>query len=381
MPAHSAPEDILTRLVAFPTVVGHPNGELVTWVAEHLERAGARVTALPGPEGDRSNLFASFGPPDRPGYVLSGHLDVVPADEPDWHGDPFTLRREGDRLIGRGAVDMKGFVAAVLAGVADLDLPALTVPLHVALSYDEEAGCRGVGHMLAALPDLCAPPLGAIIGEPTGLRPVLRHKGKASLRLAAKGIAGHSSRPDQGWNAIHALVPTLSVAVAEAERMAAEGPFDEAFAPPYHTLQVGTVHGGKALNIIPEAAEALIEARVLPGVDPLDVLAPVRAAAEAAGVTTEVLAAYPALGLDPGHPLAALAERLSGKEAMAAVSFGTEAGLFQAAGVPAVVYGPGDIARAHKPEEYITLPELHAARDMVRALGRLPRKADAAAQA
>ncbi|MHA6344445.1 acetylornithine deacetylase [Roseivivax sp. CAU 1761] len=374
-------EEILARLVGFASVAGRPNGALVDWVADYLEGLGARVAVLPGPEGDRSNLFASFGPGERPGYILSGHLDVVPAEEPGWRGDPFVLRRDGDRLIGRGAVDMKGFVAAVLAGVADLDTGALSAPLHVALSYDEEAGCRGVPHLLAALGGLCAPPAGAIIGEPTGLAPVLRHKGKAALRLAATGVAGHSSRPDLGANAIHALLPALGAAVAEAARLAAEGPFDAAFAPPYHTLQVGTVRGGEALNILPEAAEAQIEARVLPGADPLEVLAPVRDAAAVAGVAVKVLAAYPALGLDPGHSLAALAERLSGRAPAAAVSFGTEAGLFQQAGVPAVVSGPGDIARAHKPEEYITRAELAEAEAMVRRLARMLAGAGVPAQA
>lgn len=367
-----SPQDLLSRLVAFPTVVGRSNGELIGWVAGYLEDLGAQVSVLPGPEGDRSNLFASFGPADRPGYILSAHVDVVPAEEPDWQGDPFVLRQDGRKLIGRGAVDMKGFVAAVLSGVAELDTAALEAPLHVALSYDEEAGCRGVVHMLEALPGLCAPPAGCIVGEPTSLHPVLRHKGKAALRLRAEGVSGHSSRPDLGLNAIHALVPALSAVVTEAARLGAEGPFDAAFAPPYHTIQAGTVTGGEALNIIPGAAEAQIEARVLPGADPLEVLAPVLAAAQGqTGVTAEVLTSYPALGLDSVHPLAVLAERLSGRAPLPAVSFGTEAGRFQAAGVPAIVCGPGDIGRAHKPEEYITVDELHEARGMVLALGRL----------
>ena len=365
-----APE-MLARLVGFPTVVGQPNGDLIAFIADYLEGHGARVHVLVGPEGDRSNLFATLGDPDVPGHILSGHVDVVPAEEPGWLADPFTLRRDGDRLIGRGAVDMKGFVAAVLSSVPDLARMPLQSPIHIAISYDEESGCRGVVHLLKHLPDLCAPPQGCFVGEPTGLVPVLRHKGKAALRLVAQGSPGHSSRPDLGRNAIHALVPALAAARHLAEDLAETGVRDTTFAPPYHTVQIGKMGGGEALNIIPESAWAEIEARVLPGSDPEEVLAPVIAAAQAeTGVTAEILAAYPALGQEADHPLADLAQALSGNAPGAPVSFGTEAGRFQAAGVPSVVCGPGDIARAHKPEEYITLSELAAGCDMVMALGR-----------
>uniref|UniRef100_UPI0025993D5C M20/M25/M40 family metallo-hydrolase n=1 Tax=uncultured Paracoccus sp. TaxID=189685 RepID=UPI0025993D5C len=169
----SSPTDLLARLIGFPSVVGGPNGDIIGFAADYLRGHGIEPALVPGPEGDRWNLFASIGDASRPGYVLSGHLDVVPAGEPDWRADPFVLRRDGDRLIGRGACDMKGFVAAALAMVPELVAMPLSAPVHVALSYDEEAGCRGVPHLLAALPGLCAPPLGAIIGEPSGLVPVL----------------------------------------------------------------------------------------------------------------------------------------------------------------------------------------------------------------
>lgn len=170
------PAEILDRLIAFPSVVGTPNGEIVAWIADYLERLGAKVTLIPGPEGDRSNLFATLGPADRPGYILSGHMDVVPAGEPDWTSDPFAMRRDGDRLFGRGTSDMKGFLATVLAAAPEFAKQALKQPIHIAFSYDEEAGCRGVPHMIARIPDLCAKPLGAIIGEPSGMRAVRAHK-------------------------------------------------------------------------------------------------------------------------------------------------------------------------------------------------------------
>lgn len=360
--------DLLDRLVGFPSVVGTPNGELMDFVSGYLSAHDVPHTRLTGPEGDRENLFATIGDASRPGYVLSGHVDVVPAQEPEWQGDPFVMRREGGRMIGRGCCDMKGYVAAVLAAVPELRRMDLNAPIHIALSYDEEAGCRGVPHMLAALPDLCAAPLGCIVGEPTGLVPVLAHKGKAALRLQASGRAGHSSRPDLGHNAIHALLPALEAAVAQASALT-HGPQDDRFAPPYSTLQIGTIRGGQAINIIPEAAEAAIEARAIAGVDPKAVLAPVLDAL-GEGVKADWLSTYPALALPADHPLAALVQRISGSAPLGAVSFGTEAGLFQQAGVPAIICGPGDISRAHRPEEYLTEVELAGAVEMILSLGR-----------
>lgn len=362
------PEAMLARLVGFDSVVGRPNAPIVGFIRDWLAGHGVHAHVLPGPEGDRANLFASIGPADRPGYVLSGHLDVVPAGEPGWQGDPFILRDLGGRLIGRGACDMKGFVAATLAMVPELVGMDLQAPIHLALAYDEEAGCRGVPHLLAALPELCATPKGAIIGEPSGLTPVLAHKGKAAIRLVARGMAGHSSRPDLGANAIHTMLPVLALAVAQAEALRT-GAQDARFMPPWSSLQIGTISGGQALNIIPEAAMAEIEARAIAGADPTAVLAPVIAAAKSAGIAVEHLASYPALALAADHPLAGLIAQLAGKTPVGAVSYGTEAGLFQAAGIAAVICGPGEIDRAHKPEEYLTREELQATCALIRRLG------------
>ena len=357
-----SPAELLARLVAFQSVVGTPNADIVAFVRAYLKSHGAAVDVLPGPEGDRSNLFASFGPRDVPGYVLSGHLDVVPVEgQPGWLSDPFALRQVDDRLIGRGAVDMKGFVAAALSLAPELSNMALSAPIHFALSYDEEAGCKGVPHLIRALPDLCAPPLGCIIGEPSGLVPILRHKGKATLRLTAQGKAGHSSRPDEGRNAIHMLVPALNAAIClEAElRMGLQ---HASFDPPYSTVQIGTLTGGTAVNMIPEGATALIELRALPDLDPAALLSTIHDTAEAHGATAEIVAQYPGLSLDESSDLTRLVSKLSGQSPIPAVSFGTEAGLFSQAGYPAIICGPGDIARAHRAEEFITLDELDNAR-------------------
>ncbi|MBP0616355.1 acetylornithine deacetylase [Jiella mangrovi] len=365
------PQAMLSSLVAFPTVVARPNGALIDYVRDYLASQNIASAVVAGPEGDRFNLFATIGPADVPGYILSGHVDVVPANEPGWQGDPFRLRAQEDRLYARGAVDMKGFVAAVLSAVPELAAMPLARPVHIALSYDEEAGCRGVPHLIEKLPTLCAPPLGCIVGEPSGLVPVLRHKGKAALRITARGRSGHSSRPDLGHNAIHALLPALGAIAAEAERQRRDGPTDEHFLPPYSTLQIGKIAGGAALNIIPDNACAEIEARAIAGVDPLTLLEPAMAVvANGEALSAEIIASYPGLALDESHDLARLTAKLCGNAPLAAVSYGTEAGLFQQAGIPAIVCGPGDIARAHKPEEYITIAELQATRQMVLRLGQ-----------
>ena len=354
---------ILGELISFPTVVGTSNRDIVAFISGRLEECGATVTVLPGPEGDRSNIFASFGPTAEAGLVLSGHMDVVPARQDEWTGDPFILRRDGERLHGRGTTDMKGFLAAMLAIAPSLGKMELRRPLHMAFSYDEEAGCIGVPHLIKQIPQLCARPFGCIVGEPSGLSPVRAHKGKAAVRISIEGLGGHSSRPDLGLNAIAALGVLLQAATEQAEH-ARQGRQDPIFQPAYSTLQVGTCRGGEALNIIPAHAEMEMEARAIPGVDPTAVLAPVLdkiPLLEKQGykITVKQLSNYPGLMLDASAPLTELVLNASGRDLQDAVSYGTEAGLFQAAGIPSIICGPGDIARAHKPNEYILASELH----------------------
>ncbi|WP_192180264.1 acetylornithine deacetylase [Mesorhizobium amorphae] len=365
--------DILDRLVAFPSVAGKPNGDIAGWIETQLAEHGTKVSVLPGPEGDRFNLFATIGPADVPGYILSGHMDVVPAGEPQWSSAPFALRRDGERLYGRGTTDMKGFLAAALAAVPMLAGLRLARPIHLAFSYDEEVGCRGVPHLIAHLPELCAKPLGVIVGEPSGMRAVRGHKGKAAARLTINGRSGHSSRPDLGLNAIHAMAGALSAAVSEAERLT-NGPFDPAFEPAYSSLQAGVVAGGQSVNIIPSACTLDLEARAIPGVDPASLLTPVKARAEALAaegfrIEWTPMSAYPALSLPEGAALTALLRELTGEVPLAAVSYGTEAGLYQASGFDAIICGPGDIGRAHKPDEYILTSELAACQRLIEALG------------
>jgi acetylornithine deacetylase len=366
-------EDLLAKLVAFPSVVGAPNGAIAAWIADYCRAHGATVEVIPGPEGDRCNLFATVGPRDKAGYILSGHMDVVPAGEAEWSSDPFSLRSEGDRRYGRGTTDMKGFLACALAALPKLVASNLSRPIHLALSYDEEAGCRGVPHLIAALPHLCQKPLAAIIGEPSRMQAVRAHKGKAAVRLEVIGRSGHSSQPHLGLNAVHAMAGVITKAVAYGELLA-EGPFDHNFEPPYSSLQVGVIAGGQAVNIIPDRCTADIELRAVSGTSPLSLLETVKADLEALQAQDfrtiwHELSAYPALSLAEDSPLAGLLAELTGKVTLAAVSYGTEAGLYQQAGIEAIICGPGDINRAHRPDEYIALGELHACQQMMEALG------------
>ncbi|MGG7516379.1 acetylornithine deacetylase [Allorhizobium undicola] len=363
---------LLEKLVGFPSVVGTPNHAIAGWIADYARAQGAAVHTLPGPEGDRANLFITLGPVEERGYVLSGHMDVVRADEPEWTSNPFALRADGERLYGRGTSDMKGFLAASLALLPKLAGRRLKRPLHLAFSYDEEAGCRGVPHLLAQLPALCQMPLGAIIGEPSGLQPILAHKGKAAARLTVIGRSGHSSRPDLALNAIHGISRVLSTCLSVSAALE-EGPFDASFAPACSTLQVGVISGGQAVNIIPAEARIELEVRAIAGQSPRQLLEPVERAAQALtaagyGVEWQLVSEYPALALPAGSALAGLAREISGQEPLAAVSYGTEAGLYQQAGMEAIICGPGDIARAHKPDEFIARRELAACETMLERL-------------
>lgn len=368
-------EDILAKLVSFAQITGAPNRAMTDWIAERLTEAGARIVRIPGPEAGHENLFASFGPAERPGLILSGHMDVVQAEPGAWQTDPFTLTERDGKLFGRGTSDMLGFVACVIGLAPEFTALSPGRPVHVALSCDEKTGGRGVPSLLARLPDLCVPPLGAIVGEPTRLAPVRGHKGQAAIRIDIGGRPGHSAHPESGLNAIHGLSEVLAETVAMAATLEG-GPRSPEFRPPYSTLQAGLISGGRAVNMIPDQASLSVEARAIPGVDPLGLLQSVLARAEklrARGydVHHTVLSNFPGLVIGPDAPLVVLAEEASGKMAHDPVSFGTEAGLYAAAGVPAVICGPGDIARTHRPDEYITRDELAAGADFLREALRL----------
>jgi acetylornithine deacetylase len=358
--------DLLTHLVAFPTESRTPNRGLIDWIADHLSTFGATVAVIDGAvsgHDGRANLLARFGPNRAGGLVLSGHTDVVPAGD-GWASPPYAVIPSGDALVGRGTADMKGFIAAVLATVEVLDVGALTRPLHIALSYDEEVGCIGVRSLLHELADAgmhgnVQPDL-VVIGEPTMMRPCHAHLGKLAYRLAFTGRAGHSSTSPTEPSCISAAVRVIAALEAQAARL----PATEV------TANVGTIHGGTALNVLAEHCEITFEVRHSVRFDPAVVLAPVWAAVETeharlvavgGGVERAELSRYPALSTDTADPWVRVVERAADRGPTTTVGYGTEGGLFaEATAAPVVICGPGDIGVAHRPDEHVSLEQLRA---------------------
>jgi len=370
--------DMLTRLVAFPTVSRDSNLPLIDWVEEYLERFGARCRRTWNAEGTKANLLAAVGPDAPGGVVLSGHTDVVPVDGQDWQTDPFEVTERDGLLYGRGTSDMKGFAAVFLSRLASLDTAAMDKPLYLALSYDEEVGCLGIDRMVDDALAHFARPEFAIIGEPTTMRVVRAHKSINVFRTVVTGKAAHSSQPHRGAGAILAagrIIEHLD-AIGRSQRAAAG---ESGCEPPWTTVQVGTIRGGTAVNILPAHCEFLWEYRSLPDEDPeliiesmqtfieREVLPDLQEFAPEASIETTPIARVPPLMPD----LEEKAERWVGSlrgvrdGGSGEVSFATEAGSFQRAGISSVVCGPGSIDQAHQPNEFIDPAELKRCEAMV----------------
>lgn len=362
---------ILDRLVAFDTVSEKSNLALIDWIADYLAGYGiasARSSAFDG----KANLFATIGPPEEGGVLLSGHTDVVPVAGQAWQSDPFRLAERDGRLCGRGSADMKGFLALVLALVPAARARRLSVPLHLAFTHDEETGCFGAPALIRTLPEGIARPRLAIVGEPTSMEVANRQKGCGFFRTRVTGKDGHSSAPGRGANAIvaaAAIIAEIGRLAAEAERRVRP---ESGFDPPHTTLSVGTIRGGAAVNIIARECEFEWDLRNVPEDDAAalkarlddfiaaDLLPRLRAVYPQAAIETETIVNVPPLLPEAASPAEALARRLTGANATTTVSFATEAGLYQQAGIPAIVCGPGSIAVAHQPDEYIARGELAA---------------------
>lgn len=363
--------DILGRLVACPTVSTHSNLDLVDYAVDLLEAAGAAIHTSFDSTGKKANVFATIGPDEGGGVVLSGHTDVVPTEGQDWSRDPFSLAVESGRAYGRGTTDMKGFIAAVLAMAPTFAAAGRSRPVHIALTYDEEEGCHGARTMLFELARGERPmPSTAIIGEPTGFEVVIAHKGCYEYTTEIIGVERHASMSAGGAGAIHAAARFITFLDSLATEMAARSPADSPFDPPQTTINVGTISGGVARNIT--AGSAVFDWEIRPVVaadasyihERLDrfvdheLLPSMRAAFPDAAVTTTVAGEIGGFWKDPNSPAVELARRLTGNHEPTVVSFGTEAGLYQEVGIAPVVCGPGDIDQAHKPDEFIELSQL-----------------------
>lgn len=374
-------QDILDRLIAFDTVSDRTNLPLLQFVRGLLADVGIAAELIPDATGTKANLVAVTGPHEVPGVVLSGHVDVVPVEGQVWTRPPFRLTAEGGRLYGRGTTDMKGFVACAIAAMRDAARRPLRAPLILALSHDEEVGCRGVGSLIDRLPALAARPRLVLVGEPTGLRACVGHKGKVALRTDCTGRALHSSCAPLTVNAIHLAVDFVGVIRDLQAEIAATGPFDPDYEVPYTTLHAGRIRGGVQVNVVADSAVVDFEIRSLAQDDPAPRIADLTARAEAIADRYRALAPeaaitltrdwdYPGLATPPDDPAVALVQGLSGDNRPPfKVTYGTEGGLFQARlGLPTVVCGPGHMAQGHTPDEFIEAAELARCQAMLARL-------------
>ncbi len=362
--------DILEKLVGFPTVSRTPNLELVAFVSDTLAACGIACDLVPDESGTKANLYATVGPKDRPGVMLSGHSDVVPVEGQAWSRDPFRLVRQQGRLYGRGTADMKGFLACALQAMRLASSRQIKTPLHLALSYDEEIGCVGVRRLLDVLDSAPQRPLFCLVGEPTSMAVAIGHKGKTALKVACIGREGHSALAPQALNAVHLACDFIGAIRATQEEIAQSGARDGDYDVAYTTLHVGRIDGGVALNIVPNRCDLEFEIRNLAEDDPQQILAGLARAAERivaqvrsrvpeADIRIKQASAYPGLDTPPDAAVVAFVKSLTGANDTIKVAFGAEGGLFSdRLSIPTVVCGPGSMAQGHKSDEFVTEAQL-----------------------
>ncbi|HUU65676.1 MAG TPA: acetylornithine deacetylase [Methyloceanibacter sp.] len=362
-------EDLLAKLVGFDTTSVKSNLALIGFVRDYLDGHGIASTLVSSADGAKANLYATIGEGDG-GIGLSGHSDCVPVTGQNWTNDPFTLTKRDGRLYGRGTCDMKGFIACVLASVALFKSRALSEPIHIIISYDEEVGCAGVRPLIARLGADLPRPRAVIIGEPTFMTVIDAHKRIDVYRTKVTGKEAHSSLPALGVNAISVAAELIGEIDHMVERSAATEN-DPRFEPPYSTMSVGVIEGGTAANIVPQHCAFRWQVRSLPdrtvGAAKHDLAAfadtllpKMREVTKHAAIETEGQTSVPAFTAAPQSDAVALALALTGANRTSAVSYATEAGLFEAAGCPAVVCGPGDIAQAHAADEFVSVTQIEA---------------------
>ncbi len=373
------PKEMLAKLVSFNTESQRSNLDLIHFCRDYLASLGVESRLAPSPDGQKANLYATIGPRRDGGIVLSGHTDVVPVAGQDWTSDPWTLTERDGKLYGRGACDMKGFDALALALVPEMLAAPLERPIHIALSYDEEVGCLGARVMIASMQQEGLKPSAVIVGEPSMMKVVTGHKGGLRMRTTIRGHAVHSSRIDVGVSAVMVageLIHWHNTTMAENK---ARTPVGNGFEPPYSTLHVGVVQGGTAVNIAAEHCTFAHEVRCIPGelqeayaeryrAKLAEVEAGMKAVAPETGIALEITSSTPAMGPETDGAAEALCRRLTGDNGRHVVAYGTEGGLFQGAGWSTVVCGPGDIAQAHQPDEFIAVEQLEAGESFVRGL-------------
>jgi acetylornithine deacetylase len=369
----AASREMIERLIAFNTVSRESNLGLIEWVRDYLRGLGAKTRLTHDTAGKKANLFATLGDSDKPGLILSGHTDVVPVDGQNWDTDPFLATERDGRLFARGSADMKGFIGIILAQapkfVAALNEKRLDAPLHYALSYDEEVGCLGVRGLIRDLEENAIRPAGCVVGEPTSMQPIIAHKGTHRFRCSVHGREAHSSYVTHGVNAIEYAARLIVFIRQIADRLAQTEQRDYGFTVPYSTLSTGLIQGGIAANVIPKDCVFQFDMRTLPQASPEALYEEIRAGAAAlaaemraidasSGIDLQWMSQTVGLAASETDAIVRWAMQLSRNATVGKVSYGTEAGLFQKMGVPSVICGPGDIAQAHGPNEFVSLDQL-----------------------
>lgn len=373
--------NVLADLVGFDTISDRTNLPLIAHIESYLAAFGVKSERIVDETGQKASLWVTIGPEDRPGLVLSGHTDVVPVVGQDWSHDPFKLVERDGKLYGRGTTDMKGFVAVCLAMVPEMLEAKLATPIHLAISYDEEIGCVGVRPMLREVAKKNVKPLGCFVGEPTQMQVIIGHKGKHGVRATFRGLARHSSIAPDGVNAIEYAAELITEIRRRAVKLASDGARDTLYDVPHTTLLTSIVHGGAALNIVPDTCAVEFECRGIGITESRQVTDAIVAWAKAelepamkaknaeCGIAFEEILDYPALDTKADAAIVTLAKSLAGRNDHAKVAFGTEAGLFVSmADVPSVVIGPGSIAQAHTPDEFVEMAELEKCAGFVERL-------------
>lgn len=369
--------EILSDLIAFPTISADPNRELIEYCKQLLSSCGAEVTIIENATGTKANLYATIGPSEKPGVLLSGHTDVVPVEGQSWSTSPFKLSEKDGKLFGRGCADMKGFVACALSLALKAKDETLTTPLHIALSYDEEIGCVGVRSLIDMLETAPFKPQFCIVGEPTSMGVATGHKGKTACQVICHGRAAHSALAPDGLNAIYLACDLISEIRGLQREIESNSSHDDDYEVPYTTLHIGELSGGVALNIVPSEARFSFEIRNLPEDDPESILAEIRTRANQtleplhktfpeAKIDIEVTNQYPPLSTAKDASVVNFVKSITGQNATFKVAFGTEGGLFSSrVGIPTVICGPGSMEQGHKPNEYVTKEQLMRCDEML----------------
>jgi acetylornithine deacetylase len=364
---------MIERLIAFNTVSRDSNLGLIEWVRDYLTKLGAKTRLTHDAGGKKANLFATLGDSKKPGLILSGHTDVVPVDGQNWDTDPFKATEIDGKLYARGSADMKGFIGIILNQapkfVSALNAGKLDAPLHYALSFDEEVGCLGVRSLIRDLEENNIRPGGCVVGEPTSMQPIIAHKGTHRFRCAVHGREAHSSYVTHGVNAIEYAARLVVFIRQIADRLAQIEQRDYGFTVPYSTLSTGVIQGGIAANVVPKDCVFQFDMRTLPQASPDALYQEIRGYAESlaremqaidrnSGIDLQWMSQTVGLAASETDAIVQWAMQLSKHPTVGKVSYGTEAGLFQKMGVPTVICGPGDIAEAHRPNEFVTLEQL-----------------------